>query len=164
MLVDWLVRRGACRRVSPPAWWSAPAPEQLAAYAGVLDHLQLQILADRKNRALDALDAGMHAEFVENALAAADAHAGACALFRLAAATTALYARRADALPSALRRRVIDLLRAQTDPSSPLYQLSPHLLRRLDEPLEAGARAQTLESTASPAYRAWLSRVAGPVD
>jgi hypothetical protein len=159
MLIDWLERRQAAARTPPPAWWRSPPPGLVAAYCRGLHDLELQILADASNAALDPLDADVHATCLTRALDVADAHGDECPMLRVVAVTIAHYAARANRLPPPARHRAVGFVRAAA-PGSPLFALAPLLLRRLGEPLEATARAQAAERDASPAHREWLERIA----
>lgn len=159
MLIDWLVRRGLCQRLDPPAWWVAPTPRLRTTYATALHDLQLQILADHENEAIGPLDADLHAGFVERALEAAREHGDACPQLRLIAAVTAVYAARADRLPAPLRSRAVELVLAERDESTAVFRLSPHLLRQLGDTLAAHSRSTAFGREDDDAYAAWLREI-----
>src|SRR5205807_236527 len=90
-LIDWLVGRGLCARVQPPAWYRAPTGDQLALYAVLLHNLQLQILADEKNKALLPLRADLQDDMVDYALDGVKELSTGGDQIKIAALTTALY-------------------------------------------------------------------------
>lgn len=154
-LVGWLVGRGLCRRIAPPRWYAAPSAALLPTYARMLDNLQLQILADDKNKALPPIAAEIHHGFCDMAFEALEASPQAKQLAVLAA-VTARYARRAGGLDEPRRRRALALLASATDPEHPLTRLAPRLLAELGEPAAAQQRRQSLAIGASGEYAAWL--------
>lgn len=149
-LIGWLAGEGLCRRIEPPAWYRAPTGEALAMYAHVLHNLQLQILADAKNRALEPLDAELQHGFVDLANDVAEAHD--LAVIHLAALTSAHYAARAGLLEDRQRARSLALLGRYTG-DHPIHRLSPTLLASFGRRDEAAARIAAARATAGGAFR-----------
>jgi hypothetical protein len=149
-LIGWLVGEGLCRRIEPPAWYRPPTGEALTLYAHVLHNLQLQILADKKNRALEPLAAELQHGFVDLAHDVAEAHD--LAVLHLAALTSAHYAARAGLLDDRQRARALALLGRYTD-DHPIHRLSPSLLASFGRRDEATARIAALRAPSGGAFR-----------
>jgi len=156
MLIDWLVRKGLCQRIEPPAWYAAPGPELLADYARALDNLQLQVIADKNNRFIERQEAEAHERYVEHAFAMLERHPDAGAQVLLLAAGTAHYAERDGRLGLVQRQQALDLINGVTDPEHPLYRISPLLLHVHREPVRAASRRKALRDRAEGAYAEWL--------
>jgi hypothetical protein len=159
MLADWVQRQGHCAPTPAPAWHKPLDEETLQPYSQALHDLQLQILADKKNEALGPLDADVHTGMLEAALASVEQHGDACPQLKLLAATIALYARRADKLPDALRRKAIELVLAETDEASAIFRLSPHYLRQLEAGVDAHTRLSETRRNADRLYADWLDSI-----
>ncbi|MFH1435421.1 MAG: hypothetical protein ABIJ56_06865 [Pseudomonadota bacterium] len=157
MLRSWLVGRGVCSSVDRPSWYAHPDETLLPLYAVLLHNLQLQILADKKNKALAPLSPDMHHDFVDFALGLEKDRAASCGQLKIIALTTALYARRAGSLMEDDRDRALAVLDGVKDPAHPLYRLSPHLYRRLDREKDAKKRCQSLLEKADGLYLEWLT-------
>jgi len=155
-LIDWMVRRGRCARLKPPAWYRRPAASWRASYARALDSLTLQILADRKNRFLGELDGDFHNGFVDLCFDWVEAHAEAGAQLSLAALAAALYAHRAGKLDGKNRERALALLRGAADSSHPAHLLSPYMLRQLGDYVAASNRVRALRPGAQGVFARWL--------
>lgn len=161
-LIGWLTGEGLCRRIDPPDWYQAPAGEALAMYAHVLYNLQVQILADAKNGALEPLSEELQHDFVDLANDAAEAHD--LAVLHLAALTSAHYAARAGLLDDRQRTRSLALL-GRYGGDHPIYRLSPSLLASFGRRHQAAARIAALRApgggafrTAAGPYQLWLDR------
>ncbi len=156
-VIDWLARRDLCATIAAPPWYRAPTVADLPRYCGLLHNLQIQVLADVKNAALAPLDENLQQAFVDSAFDTVDQH-GWNDQWSVIALVTAYYAHRAGRLDPVRRQRALTALRAIEHQDHPLYRLSPLLLAKLDEPLEASSRRSELLASASGAYAAWLQK------
>ncbi len=153
-LVAWLVARGLARRVTPPRWYAPIRADLLPTYARLLDGLQVMILADRKNGAIEAPPGPAYQEALDLALETAVPGAGV--QFELLACVMARYVRRAGHLDEPRRHRALALIARATDPEHPLARLAPRLLDELGDAAAARQRRQRLSIGASTEYAAWL--------
>jgi len=158
-LIDLCVSKGYCTRQEAPAWWAPPEGEVRAPYSVMLDNLQLQILADRKNRAIPDIDSDLHEEFADLAFETAERFRQAGGQVGLTALITALYAERAGKLTDKHRRAALDILRRLSDKAHPAYRLSPFLFSRFGRGMEARARLSELRGRAEGAYAEWLGAI-----
>jgi hypothetical protein len=158
---SFLAGRGLCRVLGAPPWYRSPDPLMLPIYAVLLHNLQLQILADQKNRVLPPLTPDLQRDMVDFAFDALTEYPLGGEHLKLIAATTALYARRAGRLDEEARKRVLGILQNVTDPHDPLYRLSPHLYAVFDEPVLARKRRESLLPSAEGRYADWLGKLEG---
>ena len=156
MLIDWLVRKELCRRIEPPSWYAAPDRALLADYARALDNLQLQVIADRKNRFIGRHSAKAHKGFVAHVQQMLAQYPEAGEQLKLLALTTAHYAQRDGRLELTQRQWAAALVEAVHDPAHPVYRLSPLLLHQFGEPARASSRRMNLRTRAEGAYAKWL--------
>jgi hypothetical protein len=159
MLVSFLAGRGLCRRVEKPGWYSLPDADIVPYYAALLHNLQLQILADRKNKVLPELDREMSSSYVDYALDMCRDHGGRMGQMGVIMLTTAYYASRAGHLDPKMLARVMEALVAVKNRSDPVYRLSPRYLREFGRGDGAVERRQELAASADAAYGAWLKTV-----
>jgi Arc/MetJ family transcription regulator len=158
MLVSFLAGRGLCRRVDGPGWYSLPGPEQVPYYAVLLHNLQLQILADKKNKVLPELDRELSNDFVDLALDMCRDHGGRMGQLGVVMLTTAYYASRAGHLDPKMLARAMEVLVAVKDKQDPVYRLSPRYLREFGRGDGALERQRELSGSAGPAFDEWLKR------
>ncbi len=155
LLARRFIDRLVCAERAHPEWWSTVTGEQREIYAAMLDHHLLQILADKKNKALPTLDPDMHQGFTDVALEAAGKFPEVEQL-KMVALNIALYSARADCLTEEHRKAATDLCMAVTYRESPIYKLAPNYLRYFGERAKAVERFQELNETDDPTFLAWL--------
>ena len=156
-LVDWMVRKRCCRRIDPPSWYRRPGSDVLGGYAGALDNLLLQVVADGKNGLIDPHDAGTHNRMADGALDLAAARPGAAAQLELVALATCLYARRAGVLDEVNRERAMELLQQPRPDDHPVRKLAPLWMFELGRKLEALSLSMELARRAQGPYARWLA-------
>jgi hypothetical protein len=148
--------RTPAKAANPPWWYQDVELTDLADYAILLDGLQLQILADLKNRAIRPLDADAHDKFITLAFEILTKDRLAITPFVLAALGAVLYAARAGHLIDQHRRRALEILRSFEDRDHPVYRLSPLYLDAIGEAEEAVMRRDVLLAEAGRPYADWL--------
>ncbi len=157
-LLGLLESEGRLRALDPPAWYLAPAEDELPLYARLLDNLHLQVVADPTNAFLAPLDPDAHRDIVERARAAWQERPRAGGQWAVLAAITAVYAHRAGGLEEAQRARTVeDVLAAEQ--GTPLARLAPHLLAVLGERGRAIWTWNRLRPGADGPYADWLDEV-----
>jgi len=159
MLISFLAGRGLCRRVEKPDWYALPDAELVPYYAVLLHNLQLQILADKKNKVLPELDRELSNDFVDLALDMCRDHGGRMGQLGVVMLTTAYYASRAGHLDPKMLARAMEVLVAVKDKGDPAYRLSPCYLREFGRGDGAIERQRELSASADAAYGAWLKTV-----
>jgi hypothetical protein len=136
--------------------------EKLPLYAMLFHNLQLMLLADEKNHALQPLDAEFHEQLVDYAFDSVDQlEAGEQVV--IAAIATAVYAQRAGKLPEPMRQKALALVEKLQHEE--LRRVAPRFYVALGEPERARSLRTTLESSAyrtpalADAYRTWLGTI-----
>ena len=161
-LVDWLVGRGLCARVDPPAWYAPVKPEHLPLWAVVHHNLQIQTLADRKNGVLAPLDEDFMDGMIDYALDGIKEFEGAGEQVKIAAITSAVYAHRAGVLRAERKKQVLDVIASLQNED--VKRLIPRFYYALGERERAEAlpRDATSAYRSTPtaaAYRDWLTKI-----